>query len=117
MAEGMGETPMLSGGAMLRGALATGMRGGYVERMADQTAEIREYVYLDWARVQSLAAQLKVEGAMNADGPARERAFAEVERQLGGRRIDSSFDFSKWTRENFRDGEFISASGAIRLMD
>ena len=87
--------------------------------MADQSTELREYVYLDWGRMRSLAAQLGIDAGAEIHSAEREGVFAEVEKQLGARvmRVDSGFDFAKWTVQSFRDGEFVSASGAIRLMD
>ena len=85
--------------------------------MPDHSTELREYIYLDWPRVRSVAAQLKADSADSADPAARERLFATIEQQLSARRIDSSFDFAQWTPETFKDGQLISAAGAIRLLD
>jgi hypothetical protein len=89
--------------------------------MSEQHGEIREYIYLDWQRVRSLAVQLKVESDSESDSQAaRERAFAEVERKLsdaGATIIAADFDFEKWTPETFRDGQTVIASGAIRFLD
>ncbi|MBA2707424.1 MAG: hypothetical protein H0U59_06435 [Gemmatimonadaceae bacterium] len=85
--------------------------------MPDQPSDIREYIYLDWPRVSSLAAQLNADSADSADAAARERIFAAVEQQLSARRIDGAFDFARWTPENFKDGQLVAATGAIRLLD
>jgi hypothetical protein len=89
--------------------------------MANEQKELRDYVYLDWQRVRSLAAQLGVDANdQMSDAAARERAFAEVERQLAGAgamNIGGDFDFEKWTPESFRDGRIVIASGAIRFLD
>lgn len=77
-----------------------------------ENSGLREFIYLDWPRVRSLAGQLKVEA-----GEDRERAAAEVEERVAALVIDSGFDFAQWTPEKFRDGQFVLARGAVRLLD
>jgi len=90
---------------------------------ADTTA-LRDFVYLDHGRVRSLAAQLDVPEPRAqdvADGRAeRERLFRDIEPVLASRgaaRIDSSFDFARWTPDAFRDGQFVLVSGTVRMLD
>jgi hypothetical protein len=91
---------------------------------------LREFIYLDFPRVRSLAAQLNVSdpsgGGDSTDRVARERLFLQVEPVLvegtgaGGRaaeRIGPDFDFSRWKPETFTDGQFVVAGGTLRLMD
>jgi hypothetical protein len=88
--------------------------------MADST--LRDFIYLDPERVHSLAAQLNSEGGAAADDQAsRERLFLRLEGDLlarpGALRIDSGFDFARWTPETFKDGQFVAATGLVRLLD
>jgi len=87
--------------------------------MADDA--LRDFLYLDPERVLSLAAQLNVEGVPADDRAARERLFLRLEPALLGRgaalRVDSGFDFARWTPEAFTDGQFVRASGVVRLLD
>jgi hypothetical protein len=84
---------------------------------------LRDFVYLDCERVGSLAAQ--VEGGDWSGGPGDragpERLFMRIEPALAGRagvmEIDGDFDFAKWTPEGFADGQFVRASGLVRLLD
>jgi len=83
---------------------------------------LREFIYLDPERIVSLAAQLKIDdGARAGDRAGRERLFLQLEPALMGRqgamRIDGGFDFARWTPETFVDGQFVSASGVVRLLD
>ena len=85
---------------------------------------LRDYIYLDHQRVRSLAAQLEVADAAAAeaspDRVARERLFAAVEPVLlerGALPIGPDFDFTRWTPDAFADGQFIVATGVLRLMD
>src|SRR5688500_16153216 len=88
---------------------------------------IRDFIYLDYSRVKSLAAQLGVSehrpaGSSSAapDVPERERMLFALEAAVMGRgaaEIDPSFDFAAWTRDAFSDGQFVVARGAVRLLD
>src|SRR5205823_1590634 len=79
---------------------------------------IRDYIYLDADRVRSLAAQLRLAPAPADDRAAREALFAQVEPALSSvMRIDDAFDFANWTESAFSDGQFIRASGTLRLLD
>lgn len=96
--------------------------------MADQKP-VREFVYLDAERVRSIAAQLDVEGWRRQDAAAAaatgrvesEQLFAAVEPALvargGAAEIGPEFNFDNWTKEAFRDGQFVRATGAVRLID
>jgi hypothetical protein len=80
------------------------------------TDSLRDFIYLDPGRVQSLAAQLGVDAP--ADDP--QRLFLSLEPTLasrGGVNIDASSDFASWTPDAFRDGQFVRAVGVIRLLD
>ena len=83
---------------------------------------LRDFIYLDPERVLSLAAQLRVEDATSAsDRAARERLFLQLEPALmareGAARVDSGFDFDRWVPETFRDGQFVTTTGVVRLLD
>src|SRR3954468_2792946 len=87
--------------------------------MANQA--LRDFIYLDPERVLSLAAQPRADGGARTDRAGRERLFLEVEPALMGRqgaaRIDANFDYARWTPETFVDGQFVSTSGVVRLLD
>ena len=91
--------------------------------MADLNApSLREFIYLDAQRVRSLAAQFELSAPVSAvDRTAAEGLFLKVEPLLLTRAtvkpIDASFDFNGWTPEAFPDGQFLRATGAVRLMD
>ena len=94
---------------------------------------VRDFIYLDYARVKSLAAQLGVSehrgafsgtqsGASGAgpDLADREHTFFALEAAVMGRgvaELDGSFDFSAWTPQAFSDGQFVVARGVVRLLD
>jgi hypothetical protein len=91
---------------------------------------VRDFIYLDYSRVKSLAAQLGVSehhagagAGASAAGPdlaERERMFFALEAAVMGRgaaEIDPSFDFASWTPDAFSDGQFVVARGAVRLLD
>ena len=82
---------------------------------------LRDFVYLDYGRVRSLAAQLDVPESGSPEGPTeRERLFRGVEGALTARnavRIDTSFDFARWTPDAFADGQFVLVSGTVRMLD
>jgi hypothetical protein len=84
-------------------------------------AHLRDFIYLDFDRVRSIAAQLRVDPSDSTDRVAREALLNQIEPALIARgnvaQIDASFDFSKWTPDGFKDGQFVRASGAIRLLD
>jgi len=91
--------------------------------MADlNTPSLREFIYLDAQRVRSLAAQFELSAPVSAvDRTAAEGLFLKVEPLLLTRAtvkpIDATFDFNGWTPEAFPDGQFLRATGVIRLMD
>jgi hypothetical protein len=91
--------------------------------MSENTPLLRDFIYLDYGRVRSIAAQLRVAEAGDgaADAVARERVFNNVEPLLVSRggvaQIDAGYDFSKWTPGAFADGQFVRATGVVRLMD
>jgi hypothetical protein len=93
--------------------------------MPETTNVIRDFIYLDIERVQSLAAQLRTSpggaGEETSDRAAREQMFINLEPALPARAnsatVGSEFDFSRWTAENFFDGQFVLATGIVRLLD
>ena len=89
--------------------------------MSDSIQPLRTFIYLDADRVRSLAAQLGIDSPNLIDGPAREKLVAGVEEKLLARgntlQLDAKFDFAKWTSDVFMDGQFIRASGVIRMLD
>ena len=92
--------------------------------MAEQVRVLRDFVYLDVERLRSMAAQLQMlpsSGWEKSDAVAHEQLFNRVEPALlGGSdalKIDAGFDYSRWTAENFHDGQFVLASGTFRLLD
>jgi hypothetical protein len=124
---GGGETPGGTGECALTPecALTAARLWGKVLRTMADTPLLRDFVYLDVHRVRSLAAQLRV-----GDGPGSladraaldrvtlEQKFAAVEGALpGALEITPDFNFDNWKQENFTDGKFIRAGGAIRLLD
>lgn len=92
--------------------------------MSDLHTGLRDFIYLDFDRVRSLAAQLDVAEPPGCDGGScapRERLLLEVEPAVlsrpGALQIDAQFDFSGWSMEAFRDGQFVRATGMVRLLD
>jgi hypothetical protein len=90
--------------------------------MADANTTLHDFIYLDADRVRSLAAQLDLTSeAPSDDRAARERLFLKLEPVLLGRagamRVGPDFDFAKWTPEGFTDGQFVHATGTVRLFD
>src|SRR5438270_693321 len=89
--------------------------------MPDQV--LRDFLYLDPDRLSSLAAQLALgeTAAAANDRAARERLFIDLEPRLLARPnaalIDSTFDFARWTPDAFADGQFVKATGVVRLLD
>lgn len=88
--------------------------------MSEQGA-LRDFIYLDADRAASLAAQLGLPAPAGTDRIAHERLFLDLEPALLSRgnalRIGPDFDFARWTAETFTDGQFVRATGAVRLMD
>ena len=88
--------------------------------MSDSTL-LRDLIYLDFDRLRSIASQLRLESADIDDRTAREALAMKVEPALVARgnvaQIDSQFDFTRWTPAAFADGQFVRASGVVRLMD
>ena len=93
--------------------------------MAEQSPALRDFVYLDYERVRSVAAQLGGElpasAANEADRAAQERLFLHVEPALlerqGSAAIGPDFDFARWSPEAFSDGQFVRVTGTVRLLD
>jgi hypothetical protein len=87
--------------------------------MADDTANLRDFIYLDPERVRSLAAQLHVDAEDADDAVAFESLYLAVEPRLLERAlsVDASFDYAKWTGDGFRDGQLFRTTGAVRLLD
>jgi hypothetical protein len=83
---------------------------------------LRDFIYLDAARVRSLASQLQLDVAPpTADRGADERLLLTLEPTIAQRggvlHIDAHYDFANWTPESFQDGQFVRASGVVRLLD
>src|SRR4051794_18866113 len=85
------------------------------EPMPGDDPVVRDFIYLDYSRVTSLAAQLGVSEDRGAAAPspavpnlvARERTFFALEAVLVGRgatQIDALFDVASWTPDAFSDG-------------
>jgi hypothetical protein len=92
--------------------------------MAELTPLLRDVIYLDYARLRSLAAQLEPGDASApvSDPVERECLLARVEPALLARgnllQLDAGFDFNqRWTPDGFVDGQFVRATGTVRLMD
>ena len=92
--------------------------------MGEQVRALRDFVYLDVQRLRSMAAQLDLASSAAGEPPdraAHELLFNQLEPALLGRadalRIDSGFDYSRWTADNFHDSQFVLASGSFRLLD
>ena len=94
--------------------------------MADaQSPALRDFIYLDVDRVRSMAAQLNLSPAAAqatndlTDQVERERLFLQVEPALlaaGVTRVGPDFDFSRWTPDAFADGQYVIATGTVRLL-
>ena len=82
---------------------------------------LRDFIYLDFDRVSSIASQLRMEQPESPDRAARESLVSHLEPALVSRgnvaQIDSSYDFTEWTQDAFTDGQFVRASGVVRLID
>jgi len=93
--------------------------------MSEHTPLLRDYIYLDFPRVRSIATQLRITSESDSAAvqpAARESLFAQIEPALVARgnvaQIDSSFDFAtKWAPDGFADGQFVRATGIVRLLD
>jgi hypothetical protein len=91
--------------------------------MSDPSPLLRDYIYLDFSRVRSIAAQLQIATESDAsEQPARESLFAQLEPALVARgnvaQIDAAYDFAtKWTPDAFADGQFCRATGVVRILD
>jgi hypothetical protein len=92
--------------------------------MSEHSAFLRDYIYLDFDRARSIAAQLRIAGdapADTSDRAARESLLAHLEPALVARgnvaQIDASYDFAKWTPDAFADGQFVRATGVVRILD
>ena len=93
--------------------------------MSEIGSTLRDFIYLDALRVHSLAAQLQLDiprGATAADRAADERLVIAMEPVLaqragGALQIDAGYDFANWTPETFKDGQFVRASGVVRIVD
>ena len=86
-----------------------------------ERSQLRDFIHLDFDRVDSLAAQLRMERPEAPDRAVREMLVTHLEAALVARgnvpQIDHTFDFSKWTPDGFADGQFVRASGVVRLID
>jgi hypothetical protein len=87
---------------------------------------LRDFIYLDTERVQSLASQLDLAppdaaAAVAMSHATVERLYLQLEPRLlersGTKRIGSDFDFAGWTPDAFVDGQFVHATGVVRLLD
>jgi hypothetical protein len=93
--------------------------------VSEQTPAYRDFIYLDFERVGSIAAQMDVERSIEVspenDRAARERLYLKVEPALLDRptalRMGPAFDFTKWAPEAFADGQFVHVTGIVRLLD
>ena len=92
--------------------------------MSEPTPLLRDYIYLDFPRARSIASQLRIAAggdADTADQPAREALLAQLEPALVARgnvaQVDAAFDFTKWTPDGFADGQFVRATGVVRILD
>jgi hypothetical protein len=82
---------------------------------------LHDLIYLDWERVRALAGQLEGVGAAGDGRSGQTAAFARLEAALRGANklidVGPDFDYAQWARENFRDGQFVSVTGLIRVLD
>lgn len=95
-----------------------------MRRVTDDQLSLREFIHLDYERVRALAAQL---GIAEAAGPVpsgraeQEALYLRLEPALLARpatlRVGADFDYARWRPETFADGQFVLASGAVRMMD
>jgi hypothetical protein len=84
-------------------------------------ATLRDFIYLDPDRVLSLAAQLDFPAPADDTRAAREGLYLRLEPALLERNavtVDASYDFeNRWTPTAFADGQFVRATGVVRLLD
>jgi hypothetical protein len=91
--------------------------------MSEHSPLLRDYIYLDFERTRSIAAQLRISCDASVDDRAsRESLLSQIEPALVARgnvaQIDESFDYAtKWTPTGFTDGQFVRASGVVRILD
>lgn len=105
--------------------------------MAGELSELRDYIYLDWERVRSMAAQLLtgssdyVQRAGGVDyrlyrrddetPSLRQQIFTNVEWAINERSLvtdlENGFDFTTWAPNRFADGQIFRTSGIVRLLD
>lgn len=92
--------------------------------MVDDNTPLREFIHLDYERARSLAAQLVIEESRATASPGRadqEALFLRLEPALLARpatlRVGADFDYARWRPETFADGQFVLASGTVRVMD
>lgn len=92
--------------------------------VTDEQPSLREFIYLDSDRVRSLAAQLGIDEAGATAPPGRaaqEALYLRIEPALRARpatlHVGADFDYARWRPETFADGQFVLASGAVRVMD
>jgi hypothetical protein len=98
--------------------------------------QLRDFIYLDWGRVRSLAAQLAGAGAAElreelaggapasqVDAAFQHRVFSLLDaelraqgkvRELAG---DAAAVRGQWTEDSFADGQLLSTSGMLRVLD
>jgi hypothetical protein len=96
-----------------------------VSGVSDIAPTLRDFIYLDHARVRSMAAQLDVAEPSGtgdtSDCVQRERLFLQVEPSLvshpNALRLGPDFDFEQWKPDTFTDGRFVVGTGTLRLMD
>jgi hypothetical protein len=86
-----------------------------------ESSPLRDFIYLDFDRVRSIATQLRIDTAGASDSAGRETLLSHVEPALiargGVAQIDSTFDFARWTPDAFTDGQIFRATGVVRLLD
>jgi hypothetical protein len=90
--------------------------------MSETGSPLRDFIYLDAQRILSVALQLRLDaGGATIDRTADERLFGLLETALPERakmlQIDANYDFANWTPETFKDGQFVRASGVVRIVD
>jgi hypothetical protein len=88
--------------------------------MSDAGSSLRDFIYLDAGRVRSLVSQLRLDVPQASDRAANEQLASSLETALAQRgvtQIDGNFDYANWTPESFKDGQFVRATGSVRLLD
>ncbi len=83
---------------------------------------LRDFIYLDSDRLWSIASQLRLGSTDADDRAARESLAMQLEPALVARgnvaQIDAQFDFANaWKPDGFSDGQFVRATGVVRLLD